>query len=65
MFPSLGFRISDRSIKHLAGHQFVIGRVVTGVYSISLSSDRARANTTRLWERFKHRDRTELASRMF
>jgi len=34
MSPSLGFRISDRSVKHLAGHQFVIGRVVTGMYCL-------------------------------
>ena len=64
MSPSLGFQISDRSIKHLAGHQFVIGRVVTGMYSISLSSDRPQANITRVREWFKYRDRTELASRM-
>jgi hypothetical protein len=65
MSPSLSFQISDGSIKHLAGHQFVIGRVVTGMCSTSLSRDRSQANITRVWEWFKHRDRTELASRMF
>ena len=55
----------DRSLKHLAGHQFVIGRIVTGIRSISLSGHRPQANIIRVWKRVEHRDRTKLASGMF
>jgi len=66
MPTSLGFsQVSDCSIKHLAGYQFVIGRIVTGMYPISLSSRRPQANISRFWKRFKHGHSAELASRMF
>lgn len=60
----LEFWVSYERIKHLAGHQFVIGRVVTGMYPVSLPSDRPQTNITRVREWLKYRDRTELASRV-
>jgi hypothetical protein len=62
--PSLDFQTSDCGVKHLAGHQFVIGRVVTGMYSPSPLNNQREANAARVWEWVKHRDGTELASRM-
>lgn len=37
--------MSDHSTKHLAGHQFVIGRIVTGVYLIFRGIERKRIPT--------------------
>ena len=62
--PSLHFQTSNCGVKHLAGHQFVIGRVVTGTYSSSPLNSQCQANTARVWEWVKHRNGTKLAGRM-